>query len=524
MNFSKLVGMLGVALVPQVYCSQQQAHCNSLKEKLHVANATVWFTEYVPSGTNLSLSENDPSCALASQVIEVDICRVALLVGTSVTSNISMEAWLPFNWTGRFLSTGNGGLGGCIDYAAMAYTAHYGFASVGANNGHNGTSGALLYKNPGALEDFAYRSLHTGVVVGKQVTKAFYDKAHTKSYYLGCSTGGRQGFKEAQDFPNDFDGIVAGSPALNWNNLVSWAARFINITGVPGSPDFIPLETWQVIGQAVLHQCDALDGVIDCIIENTNLCQYRPEALICASSQTHSCLTGAQAKKVRDFFSPLYGPNNTLIFPRVQPGMGMMTPYVTGLPFAISTQWFQYVVHEDPSWNPTTISFEDFAKATLLDPFQISTWKGDLSGAMNSGTKILSYHGEEDILISPESSTRYYDHVSRTMGLQSGTLDSFYRLFIISGMNHCVGGTGASFIGNMGRTVVDFTPEKNVLAAMVRWVENGTAPDTILGTAYVNGTKASGQIAFQRNHCRYPFRNVYRGEGDPDLPENWKCI
>jgi feruloyl esterase len=522
MEFLKFVGILGLAAARHVYPSERRIGCSLLKEKLDIAHATIWFTEHVPAGTNLSLIQNHPSCGVSSQVIEVDICRVAMSVETSATSSISMEAWLPFDWTGRFLSTGNGGLGGCIDYAAMAYTTSHGFASVGANNGHNGTSGAAFYKNPSVLEDFAYRSVHTGVVVGKQVTKAFYHKAHTKSYFLGCSTGGRQGFKAAQDFPGDFDGIIAGAPAFNFNNLVSWAARFIAITGVPGSPDFMSPDMWQVIRQDVLDQCDALDGAVDGIVGSPSLCQYRPEALICASNQSQNCLTGGQAQKIRDFFSPLYGPNGTLLHPRMHPSVGV-SPYVSGLPFDISTEWFRSVVHEDPSWDPMSINAEDFATATLMDPFQIATWKGDLSGAMDRGTKILSYHGLEDGMISSESSTRYYDHVSRTMGLPSSALDTFYRLFTIPGMNHCRGGPGATYIGNFGNTVVDFTPDRNVLAAMVRWVETDIAPDTILGTAYCNGTRESGQIAFERHHCRYPFRSVYGDNGNPDHPENWRC-
>lgn len=128
-------------------------------------------------------------------------------VATSGVSGISLEAWLPQNWSGRFLSTGNGGLGGCIQYADLVYTTSLGFATVGANNGHNGTSGRPFLDAPEVVEDFAFRSLHTGVVVGKEITKIFYKKDYTKSYYLGCSTGGREGQKSAQMFPNDFDGI-----------------------------------------------------------------------------------------------------------------------------------------------------------------------------------------------------------------------------------------------------------------------------------------------------------------------------
>ncbi|KAK5113180.1 putative feruloyl esterase B-2 [Meristemomyces frigidus] len=185
---------------------------------------TVNFAHYVAAGTNLTLEQDDnlASCDRPSQVVSVDLCRVAMLVKTSNISNITLEAWLPTNWTGRFLSTGNGGTSGCIQYEDVAYTASFGFATVGANNGHNGTSGNAFYQNAEIVADFAWRSVHTGVVVGKELTKAYYQQDYSKSYYLGCSTGGRQGFKSAQDFPDDFDGIVAGAPAVAFDNLTSF--------------------------------------------------------------------------------------------------------------------------------------------------------------------------------------------------------------------------------------------------------------------------------------------------------------
>ncbi|KAG7108822.1 feruloyl esterase B-1 like protein [Verticillium longisporum] len=148
-----------------------------------------------------------------------------------------METWLPLNWSGRFLSTGNGGLGGCIQYEDIQYAASLGFATVGTNNGHDGGDGSTFTQLE-VVEDYAYRALHTGVVLGKQVSRTFYGRPHTKSYYLGCSTGGRQGFKEAQSFPDDFDGIVAGAPAFSFNSLTSWSSFFYPLTGPPTADTF----------------------------------------------------------------------------------------------------------------------------------------------------------------------------------------------------------------------------------------------------------------------------------------------
>ncbi|KAK4119270.1 tannase and feruloyl esterase [Parathielavia appendiculata] len=502
-----------------------QQQCSKLAKKLDIDNATVWFTEYVSAGTNMSFPDAHPTCTQGAVTVGVDFCRVALYVATSNRSGISMEAWLPSNWTGRFLSTGNGGLNGCLSYSDMAYTVELGFATVGANNGHNGTSGAPFLNNPDVVEDFAYRSVHTNVVIGKQISKAFYSKKHTKSYYLGCSTGGRQGFKSAQSFPEDFDGIVAGAPAFNFNNLTSWSGHFYLLTGAPGSPTYLTPAQWTAVHADIMTQCDGLDGYLDGILEDPQLCHYRPESLICppgTPANTSTCLTGTQAATVRAVFSDLHGANGAFVYPRMQPGTELLgTPYIyfAGQPFPYTTDWFRYVVYNDPAWDPATLGPADYARADALNPSDIRTWSGDLSRIRARGAKILHWHGLQDQIITSEISPRYYDHVARTMGLPGSTLDEFYRFFRISGTGHCQGGPGASFIGQGRSAVASLDPEQNVLMAVVRWVEQGKAPESILGSAVVNGT-----VVYQRRHCKYPLRNVYTGKGDPKHPDSWKCV
>ncbi|SPQ26559.1 f3fddecd-5a43-4800-8eb1-10b872931a79 [Thermothielavioides terrestris] len=503
-----------------------QQRCSKLASQLKIENATVWFSEYVAANTNISFPDTDPSCGQGPLSVGVDFCRVSLRVATSSRSSISMEAWLPRNWTGRFLSTGNGGLNGCLSYDDMAYTTELGFSTVGANNGHNGTSGAPFLNNPEVVTDFAWRSVHTNVVVGKSISKTFYRQQHKKSYYLGCSTGGRQGFMSAQSFPDDFDGIVAGAPALDFNNLNSWSGHFYLLTGAAGSPTYLTPDQWTAVHQDILAQCDGIDGAVDGIIEDPELCQYRPESLICppgTPANTSTCITGTQAATVRAVFSDLYGENGTLVYPRMQPGselLGEAYIYYAGQPFQYSVDWFRYVVYNNPNWDPATLGPADYAYSDALNPADIRTWSGDLSAARARGVKILHYHGQQDQIITSANSPRYYNHVAQTMSLPSSALDDFYRFFRISGMGHCSGGPGAVFIGNQRANTASLDPDQNVLTAVVRWVEQGKAPDAILGTAFVNGT-AGGQIAFQRWHCKYPLRNTYTGKGDPKDPDSW---
>lgn len=506
----------------QALCSQRDK-CAGLSRTLKLANVAIHDTAFVAAGTNLTFPNDHPTCTTRSQVVHADICRVSLLVVTGPRSNVTLDAWLPLDWSGRFLTVGNGGLSGCIKYDDLNYGSSMGFATIGGNNGHDGTSGAPFYKNPGVLEDYVYRSVHLSAVLGKKITKKFYGKAHTKSYYLGCSTGGRQGFKEAQDFPEDFDGIVAGAPAFDLNALMYWTGQFYLDTGKAGTASFLSAAQWDLVYEDILRQCDGLDGLVDGIIEDPDLCQYRPEELICSTKQNSGCITGEQAATVRAVFSPVYGPDGKLVYPRFQPGANSTARFFAGEPHDYPVDWFRYVIHEDPSWNPATLNVKDWTAVSKRNTFNAATWKGDLSGVQKRGTKILHYHGLQDNAISSDNSARYYNHVSRTMGLPSDELDEFYRYFRISGMAHCRDGSGANFIGGNLQTLAEYDPDENVLAAVVRWVEEGIAPEFIMGTQFDDGT-SSGEVVLQRRHCKYPTRNVYSGKGDPNSADSWDCV
>ncbi|KAJ8092145.1 hypothetical protein PM082_023969 [Marasmius tenuissimus] len=497
----------------------------SLSQISFSQNTTLFQASVVPAGTQLQFPDTDPTCGPSPKVVPADICRVTLEVETSPTSRINMEAWLPRNWTGRFLSTGNGGLNGCIKYPDLVYTTSLGFAAVGANNGHNGTSGAPFDDAPEVVNDFAYRSIHTNAVVGKQITKSFYGEPHKKSYYLGCSTGGRQGLKSVEDFPEDFDGVVAGAPAANFNGLLAWSGHFLTeITGNSTQPTFIPLDLWKgLIHDSIFSQCDGIDGVKDGIIEDPNLCDYDPSVLLCQGGDSDSdCLTEDQVETVRKVFSPfLSSDGQTVLYPRAQPGLelnelGMM---VNGTLFQYTADWYRYVVYDrNTSFDPTTLTLADYEHGIALDPSNISTFKGDLTSFKARGGKLLTFHGQADGLISSRMAELYYDHAREV----SGELDDYYRFFRISGMSHCQRGPGAWQIGQGSANGTSFDPERNVLTAMVAWVEQGRAPETIEGVKYVDDDVEKG-VAFSRRHCMWPLRNVYDGEGDPSHPDSWSC-
>jgi feruloyl esterase len=325
-----------------------------------------------------------------------------------------------------------------------------------------------------------------------------------------------------QDFPGDFDGVVAGAPAFAFNNLTSWSGSFYTITGPANSPNFIPPKLWPTITKDTMNQCDSLDGHVDGILENPNLCNYDPKGLLCKEGGNSSaCLTAAQIITLRRFYQPLVQTDGSIIYPRLNPGSG--SPAVaSGSPFPFTVDWFRYAIYQDPTWDATKLNLEDMAHASRLNPSNAETWNGDLSAFKARGSKVIHYHGHEDSLISSTNSARYYEHVRSTMKSTTAQLDEFYRYFQISGTGHCGGGSGASQIGQSATSAASLDPDSNVLFAIIRWVEEGVAPDTIKGTKFVNSR--TKEIQFQRKHCRYPKQNKYAGTGDATKASSWNCV
>ncbi|KAJ8130879.1 hypothetical protein O1611_g2748 [Lasiodiplodia mahajangana] len=466
-----------------------KSKCLGFKPQAHTSkDAVLNRLEFVPSGTNLTFRDNDASCNRPSQIVTGDLCRVALFVPTSKRSGFHYELWLPEAWNGRTLATGNGGLDG----------------SFGTNNGHNGTSGAAFYQNEDAVIDFSWRALHASVEVGRELTPLFYNKKLGKSYYIGCSLGGRQGIGNAERFPTDFDGIIAGSPAVDFNSLYSWRAFFFPITGDTSSPDFISADTWKTtIHNEVLRQCDYIDGVNDGIIEDPRLCHIDTQQLLCGynNSTSTDCLSSAQVEKVAAIFNDYLWPNGTLLYPRVNPGGELLAAdgLYSGKAYGPSADWFKYVILGDPSWDPTTYTVDDALLAVQKNPADIDTWPSSLAAFQDQGGKIITYHGQQDQQITSLNSIRFWERLAAEVDYDLDKMDS------------------ASSYG------IPFDKDHNVLAAIVDWVEKAVAPDEIVGSKFV-GDSVAGGIMYQHRHCRYPYRSTYSGDGDPLDMDSWHCV
>ncbi|KAK0265833.1 hypothetical protein LTS02_011443 [Friedmanniomyces endolithicus] len=523
------------------YCSNI---CNVLSLNTEYATTAV-SCQAIPANQAVNLVGGPATAGCGSTTKtsitpEVDVCRITLSITTSGESEAYMEVWLPNNsteaWNGRTLSTDNGGANGCVHYVDMQYVTSLGFAAIGDNGGHNSSAfdGGWMYFNNEGILDWVYRARHAATEAGKQVINQFYGEKPSYSYYLGCSTGGQQGLHSAQYFPDDFDGIIAGSAAADFNHLQAWSGRFIELTGLNSTdPRFLTLAQWTLVQSYIFNQCDAaLDGVNDGILEDPTICKFDATAIpVCGAASNSTCLTSTQINTVQQVFTELYNTAGDLLYPQLLYGsqidafhLGQLSGSIQG----IAKSWYGGAVWNDSFYDATQMNQTDYAQADLLDALHghVSGFNGDLSAFNNAGKKLLMYHGMADPLVSGANSQRYYLKVAQTMGLSNTGLDEFMRYFRISGMAHCgvggISGAGAWMFGQSGAAAVPGVQD-NVIWNMVDWVESGNAPDTITGTKFWYDTPSLG-LEFERPHCRFPYRTTYSGSGAWTDPANWGCV
>jgi feruloyl esterase len=522
------------------YCTSL---CSALKLSTEYATQAV-SCDAIPANQEFTFTGGQAtaqcgSTSTSSFTPTVDICRVTLSITTSGESETYMEVWLPNNsttaWNGRTLSTDNGGANGCVHYVDMQYVTSLGFAAIGDNGGHNSSAfdaGWMYFQNEVIL-DWVYRARHASVAAGKQVIQQFYDKKPTYSYYLGCSTGGQQGLHSAQYYPDDFDGIIAGSAAADFNHLQAWSGRFVQLTGTNSSDArFLTEDQWILVQSYIFDQCDeALDGVNDGILEDPTICQFDSSVIpVCNATTTSDCLTSTQINTVNQVFTELYNENGELLYPALLYGSqvdAFRLGQLSGSVQAISSKWYGGGVYNNSYYDAMNMNQTDYAKADSEDALHgnVSSFNGDLSAFKSAGKKLLMYHGMADPLVSGGNSQRYYLKVAKTLGLDNTGLDPFFRYFRISGMAHCgvggISGAGAWMFGQSGAAAVAGVSD-NIVWNMVDWVEKGDAPDTILGTKFWYDTPSLG-LDFQRPHCRFPYRTTYSGNGSWEDPANWGC-
>jgi hypothetical protein len=486
--------------------------------------------------------------------VPVPFCRVQL----TVDPQINIEVWLPApeSWNHRFQAVGGGGYAGVISYPALAMavtgdtvTGQFATASTdtghpagGTANGQGGANGAqggggfalnpdTHALNEGLIVDFASRSLHEMTLKAKVLISAYYGEPARFAYWNGCSTGGRQGLMEAQRFPEDYDGILAGAPAINWDRFIPaelWPELVMKL-GV-GAP--VAAGKLAAVNAAAIKACDARDGVTDGVIGDPRGCHFDPHGLVCGkpgAPTDGTCLSEGESEAVRQIWRGAQGPRGQFLWYGLEPGTsfaGLAGP----LPFPITLDHWRLWIAQSPGFDWHGLgsdAFEDGFRESQVKFHQvIGTDDPNLSAFRRHGGKILTYHGWTDQLIFPRGSIDYFRRVVAANGGPERTRD-FYRLFMVPGMNHCAGGAGAVNFGQSGVVPVALDPQHDAVTALKRWVEEGAAPEQLIATTDPQPLHAAenptNPATFTRPLCPFPQHAAYQGAGDPNSAASFIC-
>jgi feruloyl esterase len=460
------------------------------------------------------------------QVLNASFCRVRGAIRPTPGSNIRFEVWLPplQHWNGKYEGVGNGGFAGTVPFANMNHALEQGYAVSGTDTGHADTTGESrdtqwAIGHPDLFIDYGWRAIHETAVASRNIVQAYYAQAPAHAYFVGCSTGGRQALIEAQRFPRDYDGIVAGAPGNYMTSLLTLdlalsQAADSNPTG------WFSREKLMLLHNAVLRDCHGVAG----LLEDPSACRFDPAQLRCRARQTASCFTAADVAMARQIYAGLRAPSGQSIYPGFQPGGELSWNWGADSRLrALAVGFFGDIVTATPNWNINALSPSEaldrgeHAAGSTLDAVD-----ADLRPFYASGGKLIQYHGWNDPRIPPQGSIRYYQATARELGGDARTR-SFYRLFMAPGMEHCSGGPGPNAIGgSYGLPAPNADAEHDVVAALSRWVEEGVAPNYIIATLYSDNNPSKG-VAAQHPWCAFPAVARYLGRGDRSQASNYGC-
>jgi hypothetical protein len=500
------------------------ADCGAVKD-LKLADTTITRAEAVTSGT-LAVSEDQaPMHGLPA------FCRVTGIIRPSNDSEIRFEVWMPEKeWNGRLLGEGNGGFAGSIYYQQLEGYLKRGFAVTGTDAGHqaNGTDASWAYGHPEKVKDFGWRAIHVITERAKQIVASYYGKPQQKAYFDACSDGGREALMEAQRFPEDYDGILAGAPAYAWSTLL--AAGVPAMQSLMGDPrSYIPDRKLAAIQKASLAACDELDGVKDGVINDPGKCRFDPGVLLCKDGDASDCLTQPQIEALKALYD---GPKDAQ-------GRNFFSGYSMGdesgwrdwilgedPEASVSSRFvrndFRYIVTGDPKWNVLTANVDAALKQSKeKSAADLDATNPDLSRFAARGGKLIIYHGWNDPAISPGSTVAYYKEVQRTMGEAKAA--SFVRLYMAPGMEHCAQGPGPSAFGQFGMETAK-GPKYGLFDSLQDWVEKGSPIEDVMATKYEAGEGGARKAIMTRPLCAYPQVVKYKGSGDTNDAANFACV
>jgi tannase/feruloyl esterase len=458
-------------------------------------------------------------------------CRVQGVIAPTADSHIEFEVWLPAasSWDGRYVGVGNGGFAGSISYQQLAQALAAGYAASSTDTGHKAgaTDGEWALGHFEKIVDYGHRAIHETALQSKAIVKAYYGGDAKHSYFNGCSNGGRQALLEAQRYPADYDGIVAGAPA---NYFTHVGVGFIwNGQGLDEGPtEYIAPKKYAAIEAAAVAQCDARDGVKDGVIDDPTRCHFDPDVLACKGAENDACLTQPQLAGLKRVYS---GPKNAKgeqLYPGFEPGgesgFGGWGLWISGLQQGKSMEhafgfgFFGDMVFQNAAWDYKTMNFDhDIKLADDKMSTVLNATDPNLKPFKARGGKLIIYHGWSDAALPPTNTIQYYSNVAAKMGQKQTS--EFVELYMVPGMQHCGGGPGTTEFGA-------FAPgaEAGMSTALEQWVEHGKAPDKIIATRYKTDNNPSSGVSRTRPLCPYPQVAQYKGSGSTDEAANFACV
>ncbi|MEK6398612.1 MAG: tannase/feruloyl esterase family alpha/beta hydrolase, partial [Terriglobus sp.] len=437
---------LSLLAVPTTAFAAQD--CAALKQ-IAVSDATITSATDVPAQPVATM----PGVSLPP------LCVVKGVLHPTSDSVIRFEVWMPqTGWNGKIVDVGNGGFAGAIGYQQLAANVLAGYATADSDAGHQADAedASWAYGHPEKIKDFGWRAVHLTAGVSKLMVKAYYGKPQDKAYFDSCSDGGREALMEAQRFPQDYDGILAGAPANNWTHMMANGLAMMRVMGNDPTVFFSSMKL-PAIHAASLAACDAQDGVKDGVVSNPEACKFDPAVLTCKGQEDISCLTPKQVGLLKAIYAGSKNAKGVTIFPGFTPGdetAGWKSWLVGNAPAAGSfgnyvSNYFRYMVYNEPTLNPLTVNVDEAIQRGMAGAAkEVDSTNADLSAFAARGGKLILYHGWNDPAISPWNTVNYYNNVMKTMGEAKAA--QTVRLFMAPGVEHCLAGPGPSMFGQLG--------------------------------------------------------------------------
>lgn len=439
-----------------------------------------------------------------SQEVRVPLCRVE---GT-IEGNIGFELWLPDTWNGRLLGAGVGGDAGIFNYLDMSLRVGEGFATVTTDSGHKASQTHWM-TDAKARTDYEHRAVHVTALAAKALVAQHYGKGPDRAYFTGCSGGGRQGLKQMQNYPLDYDGILSGAPGP-YMPLISVRMMWFSLMQKHNPAGALSDADWALYERKATTACDAKDGVADGVVENPLACRFRTATLLCKPGQSDACLTAPKLAMLNTIVVPMRDEKGRAMDGGLLPGVRTRP----GPPSPLLRAMWGDAVYSDPNWDEDTFQrTADLAKVNAAMP-ELRADKTGIAPFIAAKRKAIIYQGWADPSVIAGPTVGYYRALAAANG-GVATLQDSVRLFMVPGMYHCRGGPGADQFGASGQTATPDDPARDMLWSLIRWVEQGEAPHSVV---------AAKPGAFTRRLCPFPQSARHDGKGSQSDAASFACV